>query len=168
MLRDVRCDRIVLIGTMGAGKSTVGRALAARLGWAYRDNDTALRARAGRSAAEVLAAEGEARLHELEAEVLAASLAEPGPAVVSAPGSVAAYGGVLAGETVVWLRARPETLAARVAGSSGRPFPEEAAARDVARRPAYEALATLVVDTDDTSVEEVVETIVRLTGASGS
>ena len=153
-------DRIVLIGTMGSGKTTVGRALAARLGRAYLDNDAALRTATGRTPAEVLAAEGEERLHALEAEVLAASLRAEGPAVVSAPGSVAASPELLARETVVWLRARPETLAARVAGSSGRPFPEEAAARDAARRPAYEAMATLVVDVDDRTVEEVVEEIV--------
>lgn len=154
-------DRIVLVGMMGSGKTTVGRALAARLGWPYWDNDGALRARTGRDVAEVLLDEGSERLHDLEYAVLLDALAAPPPYVVSAPGSAALHPAArsrLAEEYVVWLRARPDTLAARVAGGPSRPFlggADVAAtvlALDAERRDGFAAIATYVVDVDDRTV----------------
>src|SRR4051794_13741079 len=63
-------DRVYLIGPRGSGKSTVGRLLAARLGWAFADADEELEARAGRSVADVFAAEGEAGFRDREADLL--------------------------------------------------------------------------------------------------
>ncbi|HEY1381697.1 MAG TPA: shikimate kinase, partial [Gemmataceae bacterium] len=63
-------ERLYLIGPRGSGKSTVGRLLAARLGWAFADADEELEARAGRSIAAVFAAEGEAGFRDREAELL--------------------------------------------------------------------------------------------------
>ena len=144
-------NRVVLVGMMGAGKTTVGRLLAARLGWAYLDNDAAL----PRPPGEVAAVEGLAALHAAEAAALRAALGREG--VVAAPGSVALDPGLLAllrAETVVWLRARPETLAARVAGTA-RPLAEEDVAElEARRRPGFAAVATHVVDVDDLTPEE--------------
>jgi shikimate kinase len=160
-------QRIVLVGSMGSGKTTIGRALAVRLGWRYWDNDAELRRVAGREAADVVATEGADRLHAIEADVFAEALAAPPPVVVSAPGSAAldpALPERLAGEYVVWLRARPDTLAARVAAGPERPFvtadPAAVAALDAVRRPVFAAVATIVVDVDDAAVEDVVERIV--------
>ncbi len=168
-------ERVVLVGMMGAGKTTVGRALAARLGWPYLDNDAELRRRAGRSAAEVLAASGVEALHELEATVLDAALAAAPPVVLAAPGSAAldpSLAARLAGLPVVWLRASPATLAARVgAGGEARPFLGSAgslaatvAALEGERRAGFAAVATLVVDVDALSVSDVVDTIVESLG----
>lgn len=156
---------VVLLGTMGSGKTTVGRALAARLGRRYWDNDAELVARAGRTAAEVAAADGLGALHDLEASVLADGLALPEPAVVSAPGSVALRRPSLGDAFVVWLRARPETLAARVAGSD-RPDLGAVEVVDAERRPGFAALATYVVDTDDLTADQVADTIAERLRAS--
>ncbi|HVF05593.1 MAG TPA: shikimate kinase [Frankiaceae bacterium] len=159
--------RIVIVGTMGAGKTTVGRALAARLGWRYWDNDTELRRRTGSSAATLAAAHGVDELHRIEAEVLAAGLALAEPAVVAAPGSVALHRPPPFPDPVVWLRASPATLAARVGAGDGRPGLGSLAAVDAARRPGFAALATVTVDVDDRSVAEVVDAILARLDASG-
>ena len=158
---------VVLVGSMASGKSTVGRALAARLGRRYWDNDAELRAATGRTAADIAATDGLDRLHDVEAEVLAAGLALPEPAVVAAPGSTALRRPDLGGVPVVWLRARPETLRARLGGGDGgRPDLGSVVEADAARRPGFAALATVVVDVDDRSVDEIVNEIAARLGAS--
>lgn len=108
---------LALVGLSGAGKSTVGRLLAARLGWPLRDTDALVVARAGRSAAQIFAEDGEARFRELEANALAEAL-EDGPAVVATGGGI-----VLQAENrallrarawVVWLDAPNDALLARL------------------------------------------------------
>jgi shikimate kinase len=59
-----RPKRIVLVGMMGSGKSTVGRALADELGWPLLDNDALVRETVGRGGAEIFRTGGEAALHE--------------------------------------------------------------------------------------------------------
>ncbi|MBP7146848.1 MAG: AAA family ATPase [Acidobacteria bacterium] len=154
--------RIVLIGMMGSGKTSVGRELSALLGWPYVDNDDVLRERTGLSVGELFARHGEPEAHAAEARALAESLRRPGPVIVAVPGGAVldpSSRELLAGERVVWLRARPETLAARVRGSA-RPLlgddPDAAiAALEQQRRPHYARLAQLVVDVDDLAPAEI-------------
>jgi shikimate kinase len=166
-------SRVVLVGMMGAGKTTVGRALAARLGWPYRDNDAALLRLAGRSAPELLASAGVEALHEAEGAVLLDALAAPDPIVVAAPGSAVlspALRARLAAEPVVWLRASVATLAARVAADPARPLLPSSdtgvseAARAVrallaAREPGFAEVASYVVDVDGLTPAEVASRI---------
>jgi shikimate kinase len=149
---------VVLVGLMASGKSTVGALLAARLGQQFVDNDTALEARTGRSAREIAAADGAAALHALEAETLVAALDRAEPAVVAAAAAAVvepAVQATLRNQVVVYLRAAPEVLAARiehetdddghrpfVAGGAGRVLAKQFAARDER----YREIATLVVD----------------------
>ena len=158
---------LVLIGFMGAGKTTVGRALAARLGWATVDCDDLIEARAGKTIAAIFADEGEGHFRDLEAAV-AAGLASYEHAVITTGGGVVERPGNLdhlrrAGR-VIYLRARPEILYGRVAGSSHRPLlqvadPLARVRELLARRaPAYEQ-ADRVVDTDNLTIAEVVERI---------
>ena len=111
---------------MGAGKTTVGRRLAERLGWAYLDSDAQVVATTGRTVPELFAEKGEAAFRAVESRVLAAALTGDEPVVVSAAGGVVlseANRTLLARSgTVVWLRADPSLLARRVGKGEGRPL----------------------------------------------
>jgi shikimate kinase len=163
-----RSDRIFLLGMMGAGKSTVGRALATRLRRRFLDNDELVRAATGREPAEIAATDGEDALHDAEAAALRVGADQPGASVVAVAGSVIerpAERSVLerAG-FVVWLRATPATLRARIGSGAGR----RADATDLdwligrafERAPVYEAAADLVVDVDERAVDAIVDAIV--------
>lgn len=139
-----------MIGMMGVGKSTIGPLLAARLGCPFLDTDAEIERRAGTSIAEIFATAGEARFRELEAEAIAD--ASTGPAVIALGGGAIAQPGALerlqALGDLVYLRASPEVLLARIGSGASRPMlagldREARAARLAelleARRDAYEA-----------------------------
>ena len=152
---------------MGAGKTTVGRALAARLGVPYADNDVAMVARTGHDAAWVARHKGVAALHDLENELLAQALSAADQAVVAAPGSIALdarAADLLAGQWVVWLRASLSTLAARTRHDPARPLlgaePAVALATLMsAREPGFARLATTIVDVDGLTADAIVDTL---------
>jgi shikimate kinase len=179
-------DHVVLIGMMGAGKTTVGALVAERLGRPHVDTDAQVCAAAGRRIEEIFAAEGEAVFRAEEARVVEAALASESPAVISVGG-----GAVLdpstrwllgRGGPVVWLRADPATLAMRLGGPSGAGLVEPGIAErpllaaatpgqsladvlrriDETRRPIYAGLADLSVDVDDRDPAQVAEAV--LTG----
>jgi shikimate kinase len=155
----------VLVGFMGAGKSTVGGALAKALGLPLVDSDVDLAAARQRTGRTVAAQEGVDELHLWEAEHLLVALRQPQPSVVTAAASVVdddrcveALGD--AAVTVVWLRAAPATLAARISplGDDHRrelgDDPEAALRR-------HGAVADIVVDVDDRTPDEVVDRVLR-------
>lgn len=118
--------RVVLVGMMGSGKSSVGAALAARTGWPFIDNDQLLERATGRTARQLLEREGERALRAAESDALRTAVRMPPPAIVAtAAGTVmdAADRSVLdGGGFVVWLRAPADVLAARAAGAAHRPW----------------------------------------------
>ena len=77
---------VFLVGYMGCGKSSIGRALARRLGFRFLDTDALLEQRCGRSVREIFASEGEERFRELERDVLSELVAGAGPDAVVATG----------------------------------------------------------------------------------
>ena len=156
-------DRILLVGMMGAGKTTVGRALSALLGWPYYDNDELLHRALGADTRTVQRRLGEAALRRAESKALTVALTEAGPLVAGVAGGIVAdpldCDRLRAGGFVVWLRASLETLADRVRGSN-RPWlrddPRVAlAALYAGRAGLYASVADLVVDVDTLPPEAV-------------
>jgi len=150
---------------MGAGKSTIGPKLARRLGRRFIDTDAEVERAAGSRVAEIFEREGEPAFRSLEREAIEACCGEAavvalGGGAIEPPGArerLASTG------TLVYLRARPETLLARVGDASSRPLlaglsPAGQAGRLAEllerRQAAYES-AEIVIDTDDLPPESV-------------
>ena len=140
---------IVLVGFMGAGKTTVGRLLAERLGIPFVDADEAIVAAEGRSIADLFSADGEAGFRRVEAVRIGDLLA--GDEVVLALGGGAlgtpAVRDAVAGHRVVLLDVPLAEALARVGGDTGRPM---LARPDLAelyadRQQAYHDAASVVV-----------------------
>ena len=159
--------RILLVGLMGSGKSTVGRRLSARTGWPYLDNDQLVAEVDGRTAPEIIEAEGEAALHTVEAEAFELALTKPMPVIIGLAGWLvtdeARRARIRDAGTVVWLRADPAILLLRAGSGRGR-RPEALAAdwieRTAAERaPMFEDVADFVIDVDKLAPNKVVERI---------
>ena len=160
---------VILVGMMGSGKSTVGRALSHRTGWRYVDNDDLVRSLSGRGATEIRATDGQDALHDVEKLAFEASLALEPPVIVGAAASVVldpvARVRLRSGPHVVWLRARPETLLAHIGDGTGRRAeatdPAWMAARATERAPLYAEVASQVIDVDDRSPDDVANLILE-------
>ncbi len=157
---------VVLIGFMGAGKTSVGKALAARLDMPYLDTDEMVEARAGRSVAEVFRDEGEAGFRRREREAVREAAAKRGWVVSVGGGAVLDsenLEALKASGVLVYLRAPLEALLARVGGDPSRPLLAEKDPRELleARRRVYEAAADLVVDGEGLEVEAVAAKVVE-------
>ena len=160
--------KILLTGFMGAGKSTVGRALAARLGIGFADLDDEIAAAAGTPIPEIFAARGEAGFRALETETARAVLARPGSEVVASGGGFPTFEANRAlvrgtNTLVVHIDAPFETLWERIAGGDGRPLAkrrEDTAALYARRAPDYRAFCDYAVPTaNDAPPERVAAAI---------
>jgi shikimate kinase len=149
-------DRVLLVGMMGAGKTTIGHSLASLLGWRFLDNDELLARAVGKDTRRVQEEDGEPALRRAESRALDAALSEGGPLVAGVAGGVVTNpldrDRLRSGGFVVWLRADIATLARRVAGTD-RPWlgddPRAAIMRLYAgRADLYASVATMVVDVD--------------------
>lgn len=165
-----------LVGMMGSGKSTVGSQVADRLGLDFVDTDELVASVTESTIADLWSAQGEETFRRLEGRMIAS--AASGEQVVVATG-----GGVVLDQDnisnmrrsglVVWLRASPDVLAARVGRDSTRPLmaasddPVQALATLLRKRERrYAEAAHAVVDTDGRSVEDIVGTVLELWNAS--
>lgn len=167
-----RPRRVWLIGSMGAGKTAVGAALAEVLGWPLLDNDSELLRRTGQSVSE-LAGAGWDALHGSESDQLRAAASTEPPFVAGVAGSVGDRPDDLAllrrAGAVVYLRARPATLAVRVGTGEGRPWLDGDALAWLTqmlsvREPAYLAASDVVVDVDGEEPVALAATIAAAIG----
>jgi len=161
------CRAVVLVGLRGVGKTTVGCALAARLGWSFVDSDDRIAAEVGRPAGVWLAEVGEGEFRRREAAVVAPLLAAARQSVIATGGgavTIAAVRNALADPAllVVWLTASDTTLLARMAAAdvvrpaltAGPPAAElEALHRQ--RDAHYALVARFVIDTGIDGIEAV-------------
>lgn len=156
---------IVLVGMMGAGKSTIGRRLSARLGLPFLDADVEIEAAAGMSIADIFESRGEPDFRDGEARVIA-RLLDSGPAVLATGG-----GAFMRPETrdrirdkavSIWLKVDAEIIMRRVKRRSDRPLlqtadPEATVARLISEREPVYREADLTVSSRDVPHEKIVD-----------
>lgn len=160
---------VVLVGLMGAGKSTVGKRLAARLGVPFTDADAEIERAAGSTIEDIFEMHGEAAFRDGERRVIERLL--NGPVCVLATGGGAfmdpeTRGRIRDRAVSVWLRADLELLLKRTARRGDRPLLKRGNPRDVLdrlmgeRHPLY-AEADIIVDSGEGPHEEVVQRILE-------
>ena len=152
----------VIIGPPGSGKSTVARLVADRLGMRARDTDDDVEAVAGMTVGDVFVERGEDGFRALERAAVATALAEHTGILALGGGAILDPGTreLLGGSTVVFLDVGIKDAASRIGLNRDRPLllgnPRAQWLRLMeARRPVYEEVATVRVDTDGKSAEEV-------------
>jgi shikimate kinase len=158
--------RVVLVGPMGAGKSTVGELLAQAWSVPFRDVDQDVERAEGRSISDIFVDSGEPHFRALERDAVARALAEHAGVLALGGGAVLdpSTRERLAGHRVVFLRVGLGDAVKRVGLGSARPLLLGNVRSTVKRllderTPIYESVATLVVDTDDRGPDEVVARI---------
>lgn len=161
---------IVLVGLPGAGKTTVGRALAERLGRPFVDFDAEIVRRTGKSVAELFATSGEQHFRDLEAAMtqevakMEPSVLAPGGGWITQPGLADRLG---SDTLLIHLSVSPATAVARMAGGvESRPLltggdAEGKIAALWRRREAAYSRADLVIDTEMLDVQEVTDAVLR-------
>ena len=168
-------DHIFLVGMMGAGKTTIGRALSRRLGLEFADTDRVLVERTGVTVATIFEIEGEEGFRRRESAVLAELAAGEGRVIATGGGAVIAPENralMRSSGTVVYLRARLESLWQRMRNDTSRPLlatadPRATLARLLEERePLYREAAHIVVDTGTQSAAALVNRVVAALGQS--
>ena len=168
--------RIVLIGYMGAGKTSVGRLLARALGWTFLDLDSHIEARSGASVPELFARHGEAHFRRLESSALANALARNGTVLALGGGTPEALTNRLLleqtpGTLLIYLEAPFPILYDRcmlqtfAAPEHIRPVlthPAEAEARFNVRAPLYRRLARHIIATSQQEPAETADAILEI------
>ncbi|WP_390408605.1 shikimate kinase [Lacticaseibacillus jixiensis] len=154
---------VILVGFMGAGKTTVGRQLAAQLGVAHHDLDDLIVEAAGCSIPEIFAARGDAGFRALEHETLLNALDIDGVLSTGGGAPVQPQNFALlkaSSAPVVLLEAKPATILQRIGADANRPLVQELGqaglvALQAQRDPRYHELADLVIATDTLTPTEI-------------
>ena len=160
---------LVLIGFMGTGKSTVGRLIAAQLGYTFVDTDHLIESRAGKSISEIFAQSGEGAFRAFEREMVA-DLKGFERAVVATGGGLGAdpdnLASLKAHACVICLWASPKSILDRVGQQTHRPMlqspnPLERINQLLAVRDPVYRLADALINTENRSVKEVAQQVVH-------
>ncbi len=162
---------LVLVGMMGVGKSTVGRAVAAQLHRPLFDSDEMIEERVGRTVREIWLDEGEPAFRALETDVLREAIEQEEPSVIAAAGGVVlseANRAILTSPDahVVWLRADVDVLVDRVRSGPHRPLLDDDPAGVLRRlhderEPLYQEVADAIVSVDNRTVNDVTKAVLR-------
>lgn len=166
-------SRVALIGMRGAGKRTLGRAVADRLGWPFIEMKLEVEALAGLPMAEIFRLYGLEGHRRFEQKALAAITGRPGPMVVATTGGIVAdalaFERLLSSFLTIWIKARPEDYMQRVR-DQGESYPlqggdcgafDELRTILTSREPLY-ARARTSVDTGGLQVGECADTLFRV------
>jgi shikimate kinase len=173
MRRFVPRRTIVLVGLMGAGKTKIGRRIAARLNLRFSDSDQEIEAAAGETIEEIFANRGEHVFRDGERRVIARLLAEPAHVLATGGGAfMDPLTRMLIGQrgVSVWLRADLDVLTARVARRSDRPLlqtgdPRAILAALIERRHPIYAEADLTIDSSEGSPEATAAHVIAAVAA---
>jgi shikimate kinase len=165
----VKQRNIILVGLMGTGKSTVGKALSAKLGWSFVDSDASIEQREQMSISDIFAQKGEPAFRDIEAQVIAELVRDSGQVLATGGGAVLAEANrrvMQENGLVVALTATADTIIARVSEDKNRPLVQGNVAERVQaimeqRKHAYD-FADIKIDTTDVSVEQIVDRILQL------
>lgn len=161
----MKADKVYLVGFMGAGKSTVGKALADRLDWRFEDIDARIEAREGRDIPTIFRQSGEPYFRALERQALVDLLETRGVVVATGGGTAVdpSNRALMARDgAVAWLDAPFATVVGRVPADGRRPLAANRTAMERLyndRRAAY-AEAHARFDVSRTSVDAVVDQLV--------
>ena len=164
---------VALIGFMGAGKTTVGRILAERLGMGFVETDELVEEIAGKPIPRIFEEDGEERFRELEAEAVRRASSMRGVIISCGGGVVLRSRNVEALRrtcVIVYLKTSPEEAYRRTLGDEYRPLlkvgDRMARIRELLsmREPLYRSSADIVVETDGLSPEEVADRVIRALG----
>ncbi|MRW93720.1 3-dehydroquinate synthase [Duganella sp. FT80W] len=163
-------QNVFLVGLMGAGKTTIGRILARKLGMKFVDSDHEIEARTGASIPWIFEIEGEASFRRREADVIRELSGQPGLVLATGGGCVLNADNrafLKSRGTVVYLRASINSILQRTAHDKNRPLLQTADPRKkleelmAVRDPLYMEIADLVIDTGRPNVQSMVQTIIN-------
>jgi shikimate kinase len=162
---------VVLVGAPGAGKTSVGRALAAAWDVSFSDTDQLIEHAENRSVADIFIDEGEDYFRARELEAVAQAVAAEEGVLAFGGGAVLAQESraLLAGTPTVWLRLAPDTAVKRVGLNAARPMLLGGVRSQLIgllkeRTPLYEEVATFTLDVDDLDIDSALSAIAKELG----
>ncbi len=164
---------LILVGVPGAGKTTVGQALAAALGVEFDDTDQLIERREGRSVGDIFVQDGEQRFREIEREVVAQAVAGHSGVLALGGGAVldSDSRGLLRDIPTVWLKVDTDTAVRRVGLNAPRPVllgnvRGQLKSLTLEREPLYTEVADVSIDTTDRTPDELAAQIITELGVS--
>jgi len=156
---------------MGAGKSRIGRTLAAEYGWIFYDSDSLIEERSAQTVNEIFTRQGEAAFRKLETEVIRQLAAKPWPSVIALGGgalmAAQSFNTIKKSGLLIYIKSSPEKIYERIKNSSKRPLLKQAARKEMLirirnllneRAPVYEQ-ADIIFERDGLNLDEIVKNL---------